>query len=452
MDKATSPSQLLSLTRAEVLHAQLNALNSLLGRILPQNEFYRQKLVGAKQPIDADDTGAMRFQSMADFQAIPFTTREEIEADQLTNQPYGTNLSIPATSFQRVHQTSGSKGTPVTWLDTGDSWNWWKRCWRVVLEAAGVTEADRVFVPFSFGPFIGFWGAYEAAMAMGAMVLPAGGMSTSARLAYLQKHGATVLCCTPTYALRMVEVAQAEGVDLAQSPVRAIIVAGEPGGGIESTRHRMESGWGARVFDHVGMTEIGAWGFEVEAEPGTVFVNELEFVAEVVDPESGTPMFPSGTPQEQPPPGTRGELVLTNLGRWESPLIRYRTGDLVELSERNGLMGLKAGVIGRTDDMIHVRGVNVFPSALENVVRRFEQVAEFQIFWDDSTDAGTLLIRLELRQHAAGSSVAEELAASVEQAIRDAVHVRPRVEVVTEGSLPRSEMKARRFFRGRGNT
>lgn len=292
-------------------------------------------------------------------------------------------------------------------------------------------------------------------MDMGAVVLPAGGMSTLARLAYLRKHEATVVCCTPTYALRMIEVAEGEGVNLSESTVSTLIVAGEPGGGIANTRQRIEQGWGARVFDHVGMTEIGAWGFETIDEPRLVFVNELEFVAEVVDSVTGETLYPRGENAAACEKPIRGELVLTNPGRWESPLIRYRTGDLVEVAPTSGLMALKAGVIGRTDDMIHVRGVNVFPSALENVLRGFDEVAEFQIFWDDSSDSGTLLIRLECTTESIAGDGGEGvgggqvgLSRRIEAAIRDAVHVRPAIEIVSPDTLPRSDMKSRRFFRG----
>jgi phenylacetate-CoA ligase len=199
----------------------------------------------------------------------------------------------------------------LRWLDTAESWAWFKKCWRTIYAAEGITAADRLFFPFSFGPFVGFWAAFETAAEMGCFCLPAGGMSTLARLHHLLDHRATAICCTPTYALRMAEVAREAGLELAGSAVRALIVAGEPGGCIPETRARIETAWRARVFDHTGMTEIGSCSFECLERPGGVHVNETEFIPEVVNPETGEPV----------PLGESGELVLTNLGRIGSPLI-----------------------------------------------------------------------------------------------------------------------------------
>ncbi len=251
-------------------------------------------------------------------------------------------------------------------------------------------------------------------------------------------HGASLVCCTPTYALRMAEVAQAEGIDLRSSPVRLLVVAGEPGGSIPAVRARIESAWGARVIDHVGMTEIGAYGFECEEAPGGMHVLESEFIAEVIDPATGI-LLPDGAP---------GELVLTNLGRLGSPLIRYRTGDHVVLTRGRCQCGrwfarLDGGIGGRIDDMIVIRGNNLFPASIENLIREFADVAEFRIIVDQSRPMPDLRIEVEAKpaQDSTG------LAARLEQTVRDRFHFRPTVTQVAPGTLPRFELKAKRWVR-----
>jgi phenylacetate-CoA ligase len=331
----------------------------------------------------------------------------------------------------RVHQTSGTTGAPLRWLDTQASWEWWARCWGFVLRGAGVQPHDRVYFPFSFGLFVGFWSGFEGARALGALVIPGGGQDSLARLACMEALGATVLVCTPSYALHLVEVARERGVDPAKLPVRLTVHAGEPGAGIPAVRARIEAGWGARAFDHAGMTEMGAYGYECVAQAG-LHVNEAEFIAEVIDPVTGGP-------------AREGELVLTNLGRLGSPLVRYRTGDRVRLADGPCPCGrtfarLEGGILGRLDDMLIVRGVNVFPTAIEAIVRRFEALDEFQIevFRDGHLDEVRVLVEL------AGGDAA---ARAVQEALRAGLGIRLEVQCVAARSLPRHELKARRVVR-----
>lgn len=403
-------------------------LQSLLTAILPDNLFYRKKYAAIS--VDA---------AMTDIATLPLTTRAEIEADQLAQPPFGTNLTYPVTRYNRLHQTSGSQGAPLRWLDTPESWAWWKSCWGRVYDGAGITADDRVMFAFSFGPFIGFWSAFESAAERGCLCLPAGGMSSQARVRFLIDNGATVLCCTPTYALHLADVARDAGLNTAGSAIRAVIVAGEPGGNIPATRTSIESAWGARVFDHAGMTEIGAWGYETFDRPGGLFVNEREFIAEVIDPKSLAPVVA----------GYLGELVLTNLGRVGSPLIRYRTGDLVRRESWDGAPGsekvlwLAGGVLGRADDMLIIRGNNVFPSAIEGILRGVTGVAEFRLLVGSRSAMDELSIEIEPRSDAQAGEVVAAAAAE----IRARLGFRVDVRAVAAGSLPRFELKARRVVR-----
>jgi phenylacetate-CoA ligase len=295
-----------------------------------------------------------------------------------------------------------------------------------------------VFVAFSFGPFIGFWTAFEAGQQLGAMMLAGGGLSTKQRVETLVDNNATVLVGTPTYALRMAEVAHEENIHIAESDVRITIHAGEPGASVPNVKARLERAWGARCVDHAGATEMGAWGFSCGHE-NHMHLNELEFIAEVIDPEKLEPS------QIQREGVQRGELVLTNLGRLGSPLIRYRTGDLVELVRGGCPCGrelaiLRGGVLGRIDDMVIVRGINVFPSAIENIVREFSEIVEFEVVVEQDREMGDLVLKIEVN-----GAPAETTAQALADRIYRRLNLRPRVQVMESGSLPRYELEARRF-------
>ena len=417
--------------RAALREQQLERLRKMLHAELPGNAFYRRKLL---------DQGFTSAASLAAFRKFPFTTKSELVEDQAANPPFGSALTFPVERYTRIHQTSGTTGKPIYWLDTEESWQWWSGCWKTIFEAAGTKPGDRVFFAFSFGPFIGFWSGWEGARKLGALAIPGGGQSTAQRLKAIIDYGATVLVCTPTYALHMGDEARKIGLDLARkSQIRITIHAGEPGASIPSTRQRIEEIWGAKCFDHPGATEIGAYAFECEARPGGVHINEDEFIAEVIDPKSG----------EETKEGERGELVMTNLGRYGSPVIRYRTGDLVEPSFQPCACGrpfmlLRGGVLGRADDMIVVRGVNVFPSAIENIMREFSEIEEFKIETFVREELRELRLVIEPRTDCASAGALKD---SVALRFRERLGLRPEVEDVAPGTLPRFELKARRFFK-----
>jgi phenylacetate-CoA ligase len=417
--------------RAALADVQSARLRALLAEILPHNAFYARKFAAVGL-----DPNAVR--TPADLNRLPFTTKAELLADQAAHPPYGSVLSYPVSAYSRLHQTSGTAGRPLRWLDTPQSWSRLLDCWETIYRQIGLRSEDRLFFPFSFGPFLGFWTAFEAASRLGVLCLPGGGMSSAARLRLLLENGATVVLGTPTYALHLAEVARQEGIDLAGSAVRLVIVAGEPGGSIPATRAAIESAWGARLIDHCGLTEVGPTGYECLANPAGLHLLETEYVAEVIDPDDGRPV----------PPGQLGELVLTSLHRWGSPLVRYRTGDLVRVDPRpcpcgQPFLRLEGGILGRSDDMIHLRGNNLYPSALESVIRRFTDVAEYRVEVDQSGPLAALRVEVEPVASAQGTVLADR----VGRAIRDELLFRAEVTAVAPGSLPRYEMKARRILR-----
>jgi phenylacetate-CoA ligase len=418
-------------SREAIETQQVRRLRRMLGRILPANEFYRQKFARAEvQQVD----------SLELFRNLPFTTKTELVADQQEHPPFGSDLTFPLDRYIRIHQTSGTTGKPLYWLDTEESWQWWAATWKVVFEAAGVGPGDRIYFAFSFGPFIGFWSGWEGARSLGAMAVSGGGQSTAQRLKAIIEYDATVLVCTPTYALHLASEARNSGIDLARgSSVRITIHAGEPGASIPSTKKIIEESWGAKCYDHAGATEVGAFGFECQPQPGAIHVNENEFIAEVIDPNTGA----------QARPGEKGELVITNLGRIGSPLIRYKTGDLVQPRLQPCPCGrpfilLDGGVLGRADDMIVVRGVNVFPSAIENVLREFTEIEEFRVEIFERQAMKEIKVVLEPR---ADLSSTQGLAENVGERMRERIALRPLVELVAPGTLPRFDLKAKRFFK-----
>ena len=408
---------------------QIEKLCSMLEQIYGRNRFYTDK-------FNAAGIHPYSIQTLDDLKRLPLTSKSDLVQAQSDALPFGSNTTFEESAYSRFHQTSGTTGTPLRVLDTPESWDWWGRCWGHVLAGAGLTENDRMFVPFSFGPFIGFWAAVEGAQKINALMIPGGGRDSLQRLHLMKELGSTAMCCTPTYALRLAEVAQESGFDLSEIPLRTLIHAGEPGANVPATKARIESVWNAKCYDHAGASEIGAHSFECELQPNGTHVTESEFIVEVLNPETLEPV----------PAGEQGELIITNLGRIGYPVIRYRSGDLVVLNQQKCTCGrsysrFEGGVLGRADDMVVVRGINVFPSAVENLVRQCESVEEFRITVTTEREMGNLAIELELSKNANPESARK----TVDQAIQNELSLRPEITLVPSGSLPRFEMKAKRF-------
>jgi phenylacetate-CoA ligase len=411
---------------------QLTQLRRLMAAVLAGNAFYRKKLAGIDPAIA----------SLADFsERFLFTTKQELVEDQLAAPPFGTNLTFPTALYTRFHQTSGTTSAPLRWLDTPESWNAMVESWKEIFGAAGVGAGDRIYFAFSFGPFIGFWLAFSAAEQLGCLCLPGGSLSSAARLRGILDNGATVLCCTPSYAAHLAETAAREKIDLKSGAVRAIIVAGEPGGSIPATRRRLRELWaGASVIDHHGMTETGPVSYQCPAEPGTLHVLEGAFLAEVIDSNG-----------QRARKDDAGELVLTTLARIGSPVVRYRTGDLVRARPPGTAcacgrhdMALLGGILGRTDEMVIVRGVNIYPTAVEEVLRGFSEVAEYRVEVDGSRSLMELRLKIEPQQDCVEPAA---LQSRIEETLQRVFNLRIQITLAPPGSLPRFEMKAKRWIR-----
>lgn len=407
---------------------QSEKLRALIGEI-SANEFYRGKLRAVGLDFDA-------IKSIDDLCAIPFTTKTEMVEEQLSHPPYGRLLTYPLSRYRYFHQTSGTTGRPLKCLDTRESWQWWKRCWGYVYRGAGVTEGDIVFCAFSFGPYLSHWAGISGAWHVGAMCIAGGGMNSEQRLQSILDNRATVLVCTPTYALHLAEVARLRGIDLRSSAIRVGIFAGEPGASLPNVRRAIEEAWGARVFDHAGATEAGAWAYDCEAQDTAMHLNDAEFIFEVIEPESG----------EAVAEGEMGELVITSLGRSAMPALRYRTGDTVEMTHEPCACGrtfarIEGGVLGRADDMMIVRGVNLYPAAIDDLMRGISDVAEYEVHIRSVAGLDDLLIRIETTR----AVPFDEVERAVSKEFRNRFNVRVSIEQA-EG-LPRYEFKARRYKR-----
>lgn len=393
----------------------LDAIRALLRQIVPANAFQSARLGGIGD-----------IASLEDFTArVPFTTKADVAADFAAHPPYSSNLTYPLAAYTRFCQTSGTKAQPLPILDTPQSWDWMLGNWVRIYREGGVQPGDSVYFAFSFGPFLGFWTAFEAATQYGCLCLPGGGLSSAARVRAIITTQARVLCCTPTYALHLAASAAQEGIPLSDSAIRKIFVAGEPGGSIPGVRERISAAWnGAEVLDHYGMTEVGPVAYQRTGEPDLLRVMEESYFAEIVHPRTLAHV----------PPGETGELVLTTLGRIAWPLVRYRTGDLVQRRPGDGFQ-LAGGIIGRADDMVVVRGVNIWPSAVDAIVRRLPEIVEYRVTVTRRGEMTELSLEIE--------SPDDTACARLERALADAFTLR--IPVARAGSLPRFEFKARRW-------
>ena len=355
--------------------------------------------------------------------------------------PYGDALCVPLDDVVEFRQTSGTTGQPVYQADTWQDWEWWAECWAYILWAQGYRRQDRVFIPFGYNVFVAFWAGHYAAEKLGCEVVPGGVLDTQARILKIQELQATAMMGTPTYILGMADTAKHKlNMDPAKLTVSKITCAGEPGAGIPSTKKRIETAWGAKVFDHAGATEIGAWSYECVCQPGGMHVNEAFFLVEIEDIETNEIIAE---------PGRRGKMVITALDRYAQPCIRFDAKDVIEWAGAKCPCGrtfrlLKGGVLARTDDITKVKGVLLAPAAIEEVVRSIEVLGdEFEVVVDKHGNTDRITLRVEL---APGFESHKDTAQSVLQdQLRLKTNLRYELEFHPYGRLPRYEVKAKRF-------
>jgi phenylacetate-CoA ligase len=425
-----------TMSREDIEGLQVRKLRDLVGWADAQVPWQSKRLRDAGVTAD-------QIESLDDLRRLPLMTRDDWMQSQTEEPPFGANVAAPQDAAIRYHMTSGTTGkTPIRVLDSMKDWEWIAEMWCYGLWGFGVRPTDTVFVAFGYSTFIGFWGLHYACEKLGCLTLPGGAMTTDQRVKQIVEMGATVVASTPTYALRMAQEAKQLGIDLASSSVERLILSGEPAGSIPATKKLIEEEWGAKAGDTAGMTELGTiMIFECARQPGGTHIIEDHYIEEVLDPASGEPVGY----------GEFGERVVTSFGRGFIPVLRYRTRDLVvkvpaSTCDCGRTFDLyDGGIRGRVDDMKLVRGTNVYPRAVESIVREHPEIDEFQIHLytaEGRRDEIEILVEIPDR-----NADADAIIARVAKALADSHEaLRFGVRVVEDGTLPRFELKAKRLM------
>ncbi|HZD39312.1 MAG TPA: AMP-binding protein [Terriglobales bacterium] len=425
------------LSRSRLRDLQLKRLRHTVQHAWNASRFYHDLM--SRHGLSPESIG-----SLEDFfNCFPIVRRKDLDEDQRNHPPYGTRLTLAAQEVLRYHATSGTTGNPpVKAFDTERDWLWGGDAWATSLYNFGIRPDDIVMVAFGYGSFIGFWGAHYGFEKIGCRVHPTGGGDTKTRIRMILDLGVTVLCCTPSYAIRMLHVAKEEGTNLARdSKINKIVVAGEPGACIPSTKNMIEAGFNAHLGDFMGTTETAGMMASTCAKlAGSLHINEDRYLTEVVDPET---LQPVGY-------GVQGMMVVTPLIKEAMPLIRYATNDIVILDPHDVCSCgrvfdlFRGGILGRYDDMVKVRGIQLTPQMVEEILRGFGEVEEFFTSVESRDGLDCLVIQFELRKDLA-SSLGERTKMTIQKEFKSKIGLTPEVEVAASGSLPRFELKSRRF-------
>lgn len=424
-----------TLNREAIKELQLKKFKRIFRWAYDHSRFHRA--LYKKAGITPDD-----IRSLDEISRVPTVEKDMMRDIQRKDPfPYGDALCVPIEEVTEFRQTSGTTGQPVYQPDTWADWEWWSESWAFILWAQGYRPKDRVFIPFGYNIFVAFWAGHYAAEKIGCEVVPGGVLDTKARILKIQELKATAMMATPTYVLGMADTAKnSMGLEPAEMSINKITCAGEPGASISSTKKRMEEAWGAKVYDHAGATEIGAWSYECEYQPKGMHVNEAFFLVEIEDRETGEII--KG-------PGKKGKMIITALDRHAQPCIRFDSKDIIEWAEDPCPCGrtfglIKGGVIGRADDITKVKGVLLAPTAIEEVVRGIDGLAhEYEVIVDKVGDVDRISLKVELL------TGAQEQKDTIEARLRDQLRLKTnlgyKIEFHKHGTLPRYDVKARRF-------
>jgi phenylacetate-CoA ligase len=418
-----------------IIHKQIEA--EQLERLKHTAELVYTTVPFYQMAFDAAGIKPHKIKSLLDARSLPFTTK----ADLRNNYPYGM-LAVPLDNVVRIHASSGTTGKPTVTAYTGGDISAWNMLIMRSLETAGVTNKDVFHNAYGYGLFTGGLGFHGGATLRGCAVVPMSGGSTQKQVMLMKDFGATVLGCTPSYALQIAEVAEAEGINLRDLPLRIGMLGGEPWS--EEMREQIEERLGISAFDNYGLSEVMGPGVAVECpEKDGLHIWEDHFYAEIVDPDTGDVMAE----------GEEGELVLTTLTKSASPLIRYRTGDITSFKAgpcRCGRTHRRINrITGRTDDMLIIRGINVYPSQLESVILRTTGINPFyQIEVQREGNLDTLTINVEAGTEltTAGREAMDAIGAKVKRDIKDFVGITCKVNVKRIGDVQRTDGKAIRVI------
>ena len=424
-----------TLPREKIRELQLRKFRRIFQWTYDRSKFHRRL-------YDQAGVAPQDIRSFEDIARVP-TVEKSMMRDIQGKEPfpYGDALCVPLDEVTTFRQTSGTTGQPVYQPDTWQDWDWWMECWSYILWAQGYRPRDRVFIPFGYNIFVAFWAGHYAAEKIGCEVIPGGVLDTKARILKIQELQATAMMGTPTYILGMAETARLKmKIDPSGLPIEKITCAGECGASIPATKKRLEDAWGAKVFDHAGATEIGAWSFECVEQPGGMHVNEAFFLVEIEDVETGE------TIEE---PGRRGKMIITALDRQAQPCVRFDSKDVIEWADQPCACGrtsrlIKGGVVGRADDITKVKGVLLAPSAIEEVVRSVDGLGdEYEVIVDKVGDAESIQLKVEVLDEA--QDQCRLIEAELSDQLRLKTNLRYDIEICGCETLPRYEVKAKRF-------
>ncbi|MFP3975802.1 MAG: phenylacetate--CoA ligase family protein [Dehalococcoidia bacterium] len=425
-----------TLDREKLQALQLRKFKRILGWAYDNSPFYRRLYQDAGlEPGD--------IKSFEDIHKVPKIDKDMLrDTQQREPFPYGDILTVPTEKVSIFRQTSGTTGVPVYQADTWQDWEWWTESWCYILYAQGYRSTDRVFIPFGYNIFVAFWAGHYAAEKLGCEVVPGGVLDTSSRILKMQELKCTAFLATPTYVLGMADTARNKlGIDPAKDlSIGRITTAGEPGGSVASTKKRMEDAWGAKVYDHIGATEIGAWSYECTEQPGGPHVNEALFLVEIEDIQTGEPITE---------PGREGKMVITAFDRFAKPCIRFDSKDVIKWADYGCDCGrtfrlIEGGVVGRSDDITKVQGVLLAPTAIEEAIRSVPELGdEYEVTVSKKGDIDDILLRIELLP--GKESEQDDILTRLKDQLRVKTNLGYRLEVEPYGSLPRYEVKAKRF-------
>ncbi len=413
--------QMETLPRAELEQLQVQRLRDLVERLYARSPFYRARLEAAR-------VGPGEIRTLGDLQRLPFTTKSDVRG----SYPFGL-FTVPQEEVLELHCSSGTTGSPILVGYTRADLDLWSEVMARVMGCAGVGPGDRVHNAYGYGLFTGGLGFHYGALRVGATVLPISSGNTARQVKLMNDLGCTVLCCTPSYALRIAEVMEEEGIR--PKALRVGIFGAEPWS--EGMREEIQRRLGIRAVDIYGLSEVIGPGVACECwevQQG-LHVNEDHFLVEVVDPRTGEPL----------PEGERGELVFTTLTREATPVLRFRTGDLSSITREPCRCGRTlariARITGRVDDMLIIRGVNVFPSDVESILARFPELElQYQIVVDRERALDVLEVRVEAKEGFYRDEGVKELEQRVAERLREGLGVSARVTVLRPKELPRTEV------------
>lgn len=419
-----------TMTREELRQLQYERLIKTVNRVYENVPFYKEKF--KEKGLEPGD-----IKSLDDLKLLPFTVKQDLR----DNYPFGL-FAAPMDDVVRVHASSGTTGKPTVVGYTQNDINSWADLIARCVSMAGGTKGDVVQVGYGYGLFTGGLGLHYGAERLGATVIPISGGNTNRQLMLMQDFGTTILCCTPSYALFLSEEAREDGIDLINSPLKAGIFGAEPWS--ENMRKEIEKNMGIKALNIYGLSEIMGPGVSMECECQTgMHVMEDYFIPEIIDPETG----------EQLPYGSKGELVFTTITKEAFPLLRYRTRDISVLREEKCECGRTFvrmdRVMGRTDDMLIIRGVNVFPSQIESVLLEIgETEPHYLLVVDRQGNLDSLEVWVEVSERMFSSEVRklEELEKKLRHEIASILGISARIKLVEPKTIPRSEGKAKRVI------